>query len=317
MANSASCVRDDHPLTAVTTVRRAKTLLVSDATILLRDMAGDAAQTAANKVNPSQDRLAQIDRPADDNTWHDTPELSVSNLKNQARETFNKNSPLSKKDIKDAAGDANQAADPNDSRDPRETADKAARDQQTGGSSGVDAVGGAKAGVQSLANKIPQEHKGRANEMAQNAKASTKNYLGKKMPQERRDQTIWRLKKMVVEIQGHQDCKSPSASYPWHPCSHAELDQQAVTTLLDLAESYGGHTKNLTQQGAGTVKGAHADDSLRTVEADLRVCYRTLRCKQCHADKIQDTHRALCQFHLRRRLVRSFQQHLSRCRQRP
>jgi hypothetical protein len=27
------------------------------------------------------------------------------------------------------------------------------------------------------------------------------------MPQERRDRTIWRLRKMVVEIQGHPDCK--------------------------------------------------------------------------------------------------------------
>jgi hypothetical protein len=31
--------------------------------------------------------------------------------------------------------------------------------------------------------------------------------LKDKMPQERREQTIWRLKKMVVEIQGHQDCE--------------------------------------------------------------------------------------------------------------
>lgn len=27
------------------------------------------------------------------------------------------------------------------------------------------------------------------------------------MPKERRDQTIWRLKRMIVEIQGHNDCK--------------------------------------------------------------------------------------------------------------
>lgn len=35
----------------------------------------------------------------------------------------------------------------------------------------------------------------------------TKNYLSEKVPKERREQTIWRLKKMIIEIQGHADCK--------------------------------------------------------------------------------------------------------------
>ncbi len=51
------------------------------------------------------------------------------------------------------------------------------------------------------------------------------------------------------------------------------LDQQAIETLLGLAEEYGGHGKNLSQQGAGTVKGAHSDNALTTAEADLRVCF--------------------------------------------
>lgn len=38
-----------------------------------------------------------------------------------------------------------------------------------------------------------------------------------------------------------------------------------------MAETYAGHSKNLTQQGAGTVKGAHSDTSLTAAEADLRV----------------------------------------------
>lgn len=45
-------------------------MLVSDATVLLRDMAGDAATKAATKVNPDDEKLAQIDQPAEDNTWH-------------------------------------------------------------------------------------------------------------------------------------------------------------------------------------------------------------------------------------------------------
>lgn len=51
------------------------------------------------------------------------------------------------------------------------------------------------------------------------------------------------------------------------------LDQQAIETLLSLAEEYGGHSKNISQQGAGTVKGAHSDTSLTSAETDLKVRY--------------------------------------------
>jgi len=54
---------------------------------------------------------------------------------------------------------------------------------------------------------ISQEDKDKAREKKERAKERTKNYLSSKMPEERREQTIWRLKKLVVEIQGHPDCK--------------------------------------------------------------------------------------------------------------
>src|SRR5450432_4049676 len=117
--------------------------LLKDATILLRDMAGDAAQKAADKVNPSQEDLAQIDRPAEDNTWHDVPDMSASNIKNQVKETFNKNTPVSRQDLRDAAGDASETAHPDGLRDPADAARLAGRDRYHGGSSGVDAASGA------------------------------------------------------------------------------------------------------------------------------------------------------------------------------
>jgi hypothetical protein len=68
---------------------------VNDATILIRDIAGDAAEKAASKVNPNEDQLAQIDRPADDNTWHDVPDMSTGNFKNQISSKL----PIGKKDV--------------------------------------------------------------------------------------------------------------------------------------------------------------------------------------------------------------------------
>ncbi|KAF2126553.1 hypothetical protein P153DRAFT_369245 [Dothidotthia symphoricarpi CBS 119687] len=215
--------------------------LLSDASVLLRDIAGDAAQNTANKVKPSEDRLNRLDEPAEDNTWHDVP--SRGDLRDRAKQNLPN---IGKQDMKRAAGDVNQAA--SGSRDPRDTAERAGHEGRTGDSTGMDARSGAHEAKQKLRENIPEENK----EQARARKDQLSNYLGKKMPEERRDQTIWRLKKMVVEIQGHQDY------------------QQAIETLLTLAEKYANHGKNVGQQGMGSVQGAHQDDSLRIAEADLK-----------------------------------------------
>lgn len=155
-------------------------------------------------MQPPEHQLNQLDEPAEDNTWHDVPDLSRGNLKNQ----ISSKAPFGKKEVQQAVGDASQAAHPSGERDPAAAAELAARDQQQGTSSGVDARAGVSAGLDTLkghaSEGVPDEKKDQAKEY----RARTQNYLKGKMPQERREQTIWRLKKMVVEIQGHQDCES-------------------------------------------------------------------------------------------------------------
>jgi hypothetical protein len=180
--------------------------LLNDAVTLLRDMAGDAAQKSANKVNPDADRLAQIDDPAEENTWHEVPDLSASNLKAQARDRYAQNKPFSKSDVQQAGQQVLDDGQNHPSDDPlvagKAGLSNAAENlKQTANSNVPD----------ERKDKI-QENKQRALEARENAKNSTKAYLGKKMPKERRDQTVWRLKKMVVEIQGHSDCWS----FPLH-----------------------------------------------------------------------------------------------------
>jgi len=225
---------------------------VNDATILVRDIAGDAASKAANKVNPSEEQLSQIDKPAADNTWHDVPDMSTSNIKSQLKSTYNKNGPVKTDDVKAAVGDASERANPDGSRDPTDAAQYAQKDQQQGTSSGVDAQSGARAGIATLKQRadenIPEETK----EQARARREKTRKYLQGKMPEERRDQTIWRLRKMIVEIQGHSDY------------------QQAINTLLTLAETYAGHANNVAQQSSGAVKGAHSDSALKRAEDDLK-----------------------------------------------
>ncbi len=186
--------------------------LLNDAFILARDIAGDAATKAANKVNPSDDQLAQIDQPATDNTWHEAPDMS--NMKQQLRSAVNSKSPLDTDDLRDAVGNATESAHPDGSRDPIDTAAMAARDQQQGTNSGVDAQSGARAGLNTLSDRIPDETKDKAEDRAGAQKERAQKYLSSKMPEDRRDQTIWRLRKMVTECQGHPDCKLRSFSMP-------------------------------------------------------------------------------------------------------
>lgn len=173
--------------------------LLDDALILARDMAGDAAQNAANKVNPNEDRLKQIDEPAEDNTWHDVPDLSRDNIKNQASHHYNKNKPFSKEDAKQSAREGADTADQHPS-DPTADREQAQQSGQAGAQTTIDKL------KSKAEQNVPDENKERARNAREAASQHTRNYLNKKMPQERRDQTIWRLKKMLVEIQGHSDC---------------------------------------------------------------------------------------------------------------
>ncbi|KAI5810966.1 hypothetical protein DFH27DRAFT_2881 [Peziza echinospora] len=224
--------------------------LLNDAQILFRDIAGDAASNAARRINPTQEQLEQIDRPAEDNVWHDAPDFSKDNLKQQLRENVDRNKPVGRQDLSHAAGNATQAADPHNTRNPREVADRARQDEQYG--SALDPRTGLKAGVDTLRDSVrqnvPDEHRDRVKQKWGN----TRDYMGDKFHEDRRKQTIWRLKKMVVEIQGHPDY------------------QQAVDTLLNLAENYTGHAKSTLGEGRIQVGAAHQDDHLKAAEESLK-----------------------------------------------
>ena len=183
---------------------------MSDASVLLRDIAGDAAQKTATKINPSEDALNQIDEPADDNTWHDAPNLSVSNLKSQARDQYNKQKPFSRNDLQNAAGDATQTAHPSGSRDPADAAMLEADSRDQGVDSGMDPRAGASTAADNLRSQASANVPDETKDKARDGRNRTRNYMREKVPKERRDQTIFRLKKMIVEIQSHSDCKLQS-----------------------------------------------------------------------------------------------------------
>jgi hypothetical protein len=137
-------------------------------------MAGDAATNAASSARPSEEQLAQIDRPAEDNTWHEAPAFSKANWKQQAQGVFKK---------KKADGSSGTAADGT------ATAATAVPVEQHGAPSAAGTQGPPPSGVEVGADAKEASQK-KTNEY----QAKLKAYLSKKMPQERRDQTVWRLK---------------------------------------------------------------------------------------------------------------------------
>ncbi|KAI1143723.1 hypothetical protein F5Y05DRAFT_4495 [Hypoxylon sp. FL0543] len=206
--------------------------LLNDATILLRDIAGDAASNAASTVRPAQEDLAQLDRPAEDNVWHDPPKLSKDGLKSQLQNVY-KSDPT--EDAKGVVSSGAQAV-----RQPDGTVGDRLNAAQEATSKAA----------QQVTSNIDPETRESTKQTAHEYRARTRQYLSKKMPQERREQAVWRLKKMVVECQQHPDYN------------------EAITTLLDLAEQYGSHSKSIAATGTGTVKETRTH--LAAAEADLK-----------------------------------------------
>jgi hypothetical protein len=215
--------------------------LLNDATVLLRDIAGDAATNAASKVRPNEDQLAQIDQPAEANTWHEKPDLSKESIRQKAQAAYGGDI---KKDAQDVANQTARAAEPA-TRDPN------AVDRAVVGNTAVNAV------QQKVDERVDPKTKENAKETKEAINArkeeyriKTKEYLNKKMPQERKEQVIFRLKKMILECQQHPDYT------------------EAIQTILRLAEEYGKHGRTLGQGSAGTVQDTRS--AFSAAEADLR-----------------------------------------------
>lgn len=210
--------------------------LLKDFTVIFRDIAGDAASNAAGRVRPSQDELNQIDLPAEDNTWHEAPDLNKDNWKGRMKGLYGGKA---KEDAKETADAALASAQPGDKTRPGEEKAKAG-------------AGTAKNKIKEKVDQnVSEEQKEKIRARNEDYKRRAKDYYSKKMPQERKDQTIWRLKKMILECQHHPDYK------------------RAVQTILNLAEEYGRHGRSMAKDGSGTVKSTRTN--LQKATDDFKV----------------------------------------------
>ncbi|BGP33691.1 hypothetical protein JCM10296v2_005495 [Rhodotorula toruloides] len=136
-----------------------------------------------------------------------------------------------------------------DSQPNQQQLDEGRARAQAGKDAGVGQAKEEARGVQNkLLQKIPDEHKDKIS----NQLDRTKDYLNDKFPQERRDRFIYRLKKVIVENQRHQDY------------------QEAIDFFLDRAEHYQVQAKEATRQSGGTAGTIRHDNDFQQATIELR-----------------------------------------------
>ncbi|KIM26634.1 hypothetical protein M408DRAFT_25337 [Serendipita vermifera MAFF 305830] len=108
----------------------------------------------------------------------------------------------------------------------------------------------ASAAITSAKDKIPEKHKQRVRDETQRAK----DFFNEEFPKERKDQFVWRMKKVVVECQSHP-------AY-----------QEAISWLLSTVEAYFNQAKGVGTAQGKTAKGLFANDPvLQQAWSELRV----------------------------------------------
>lgn len=299
--------------------------LVSDFGVIGRDMFATAAEKAANAARPDQEKLSQVDRPAEKNTWigpdgqrmgtDQTPELGMTaadgskiryNPKDapnqaqyigqdgqtttagEARQQYQDTKQQASQNlhqagqqgaqaaqqqhqqggsVRDMAGAAGQnvqqgqghsqggqqaqhhAAAVDQHRDPNAPLSTQAGQLRDGALEHMDSdpqAQNARGKVQNrLANvrdKIPEEHRAR---MADGFN-TTRDIVEDAFPEERRDQFIYRLKKVLFEVQQHKDYN------------------EAMTWLLDALERYEGYGEHMAQKGQNAAQDASSNRQVST-----------------------------------------------------
>ncbi|ORX38560.1 hypothetical protein BD324DRAFT_578011 [Kockovaella imperatae] len=184
-----------------------------------KEQAKSQAQDAANQASANKDSLLdQAKSHASDVASQRDPNASLSTQKEQLKNA--------------ASNKADQASNQADANTPdRDEVEGQARNK-----------------MQQLKEKIPEEHRQKVRDTID----TTKDILTDAMPEERREQFIYRLKKVVVECQEHKDY------------------MEAMTWLLDTLENYQGHAQHVANKGADAADGLKTDAGIATATSQFR-----------------------------------------------
>lgn len=246
--------------------------LLSDFSLIGRDLLARSAAHAAESVRPHPDALAGVDRPAPNDQFQtaggrqvgpdETPVLEANvpgtdtTLRHHPKQGTEVEQDGEVRDPSDVADDARAQASQAKER-AKETATDTAGDfgEQVQDDSVDPEVKkqGFKARLQGmkdgLSDRIPQEHKDNANaKYERGRKFLAEEYF----PEERRDQFIYRGKKVIIECQKHNDY------------------QESIQWLLAYVEEYAGHGKSIAHSGKESRGQLTQDPALHQATKEIR-----------------------------------------------
>ncbi|KAA1478008.1 hypothetical protein DENSPDRAFT_867808 [Dentipellis sp. KUC8613] len=249
--------------------------LLSDFSLIGRDLLARGAAKAADSVRPDPDALANIDRPAPQDEFQtaggqkvgpdETPVAEVNipipghedaQIRHHPKEGTEVEHEGEVRKGDEAVQEAKERAQGTSDQAAKVAGEQVQSTQEELDDENTDPEmkkQGLKARFQNMKNgltdRVPQEHKDAANEKAQRAhKFLTEEYF----PEERRDQFIYRGKKVIIECQKHSDY------------------QESIRWLLNFAEEYASHTQKAVGAGKQTHQQATGDPALKTATTELR-----------------------------------------------
>ncbi|CDO71185.1 hypothetical protein BN946_scf184845.g55 [Trametes cinnabarina] len=251
--------------------------LLTDFTVIGRDILARTASKVAEKARPDEERLRQVDDSAPRDQFvseggrlvgpDETPVLEAripgtdTTVVQHPREELGHGAKVKQGngEVKSGAEAINEAQQRKDEaiepQRQKEDVNNAVgsdpipdnREDAEAKKSGL--MGKLRGMKDSLTDRVPQEHKDRANEHFDRAKrVLSEDYF----PEERRDQFIYRAKKVVVECQKHKDY------------------QESIQWLLNFLEEYASHTKTVAQHGKESGQQLTGDSSLQQATSELR-----------------------------------------------
>ncbi|TBU30300.1 hypothetical protein BD311DRAFT_236054 [Dichomitus squalens] len=255
--------------------------LVNDFGVIGRDLLARGAEKVAQNARPSEDALREVDQPGPEHKFvteggreigpNETPvpEFQIPGTDARIAHDPRSDDPTSGTKFKhgdevkpgdQALNEAQQKKDEFEGQAQTE-AQRHAQDLQERARVGEPPqdegdVQERKAGIQgkisgmkdSLLGRVPDEHKDRAREHKDRAKNFTEEYF----PPERRDQFIYRLKKVVYECQSHDDY------------------QEAMTWLLNFVEEYVSHGRTIANHGKDSHQQLSSDPNFQTSLNEIR-----------------------------------------------
>ncbi|KAF9221263.1 hypothetical protein BS17DRAFT_758156 [Gyrodon lividus] len=256
--------------------------LLSDFSVIARDLLAKGASKAAEALRPDKEALSHVDEPAPENEFvtqggrkvgtEETPVLDVNipgtdlNVEQHPRAEDAKvctgegeeksGTQVIKEgqeatgavqqratDLKEGAkGQAQMAKDNLEGVGP-ETSPNGAEAKKRGFKERIKGVRG------NITERLPQEQKKRTHEQIQRGR---KFMLEEYFPQERREQFLYRGKKVIIECQKHDDY------------------QDAIKWLLSVAEEYAELGQNAAEKGKESGGTITSDPALRHATSELR-----------------------------------------------